>query len=100
MQDLQWEYCYADIGCSDDSSWTCKITYFNPQGIIFKELPALKRSRSDTVNPYCKIIGVLGLHGWEATSLTISTPKNFTASGYFKRVISPQRRIDDLQVIL
>jgi hypothetical protein len=96
----QWEYCHADIGYSEDSSWTCKITYFSPQGVTFKELPALKRGRSDSYNPYYKIIGVLGLHGWEATSISTSTPKNFTAAGYFKREITPGRRIDDLQVIM
>lgn len=100
MLELQWEYCYAEVGCSNDSSWTCKITYFGPQGVIFKELPELKKSRTDSLNPYYKIIGVLGLHGWEATSLSTSAPKHITASGYFKRPISQGRRIDDLQVML
>ncbi|KPU43762.1 hypothetical protein OXPF_26220 [Oxobacter pfennigii] len=100
MQDLQWEYCYADIGSSADTSWTCRITYFSPLGVTFKELPALKKGKADSYNPYYKIIGVLGLHGWEATSLSTSQPKNLSASGYFKRLISPGRRIDDLQIML
>lgn len=100
LQELQWEYCHADIGSSDDSSWTCKITYFSPQGVAFKELPSLKKNRADSFNPYYKIIGVLGLHGWEATSFSTSPPKNMTASGYFKRLITPGRRIDDLQIFL
>lgn len=100
MQELQWEYCLAEIGYSDDSCWTCKITYFSPQGITFKELPSLKRGRADNLNPYYKIIGVLGLHGWEAVSLSTTTLKNLPASGYFKRIITSGRRIDDLQVLL
>lgn len=96
----QWEYCYLDIGCSNDNSWVCKITYFNPGGVTFRELPALKRNRADSVNPYYKIIGILGMHGWEATSLTTSAPKSLTASGYFKRFVTPGRNIDDLQVML
>lgn len=100
MECQQWEYCHAEINNSEDSSWICKITYFSPQGVTFRELPALKKGRSDSYNPYYKIIGILGLHGWEATSLSTSAPKNIAASGYFKRPILQGRRIDDLQVML
>jgi len=96
----QWEYCQAEIGFSDDSSWLCKVTYFSPLGVTFRELPALKKGRADNLNPYMKVIGILGLHGWEATSLTTLPPKNFTANGYFKRPMQEGRRIDDLQVML
>lgn len=100
MEMQQWEYCYLDIGSSSDNSWICKVTYFNPGGITYKELPALKRNRSDNENLYFKIIGTLGLHGWEAISLSTSSPRNITATGYFKRPIVPGRSIDDLQVML
>lgn len=100
MEWQQWEYCYADIGSSDDSSWKCKITYFSPQGVTFRELPEIKKARADNANPYYKVIGILGLHGWEATSISTSLNRNLTASGYFKRPILQGRRIDDLQVLL
>lgn len=96
----QWEYCHIEIGHSDDSCWMCKITYFCPSGVTFRELPALKRGRTDSLNPYYKVIGILGMHGWEAISLSTSLSKNLQASGYFKRPISQGRKIDDLQVML
>jgi hypothetical protein len=100
LEGQQWEYCHIEIGHADDSCWMCKITYFSPHGITFRELPALKRGRTDSLNPYFKVIGILGMHGWEAISLSTAAAKNLQASGYFKRPIFLGRKIDDLQVML
>ncbi|HBM80927.1 MAG: hypothetical protein QME45_03835 [Clostridiales bacterium] len=100
MENQQWEYCYLDVSCSNDNNWMCKITYFSPTGIILRELPTLKKSRSENTNPYYKIIGILGMHGWEAISINTSSSRNSTASGYFKRLVFQGRKIDDLQVML
>jgi hypothetical protein len=119
---MHWEFCalvsHATEIPAEGSSWSCRVTYFTPGGVLTRQLrdPHLL----EPTDIFERAMAQLGTGGWELISLhhelvrlntvvdsenllaTVHTGYGFSPFGvaYFKRPIEPGRAIDEPAIVI